>query len=149
MRLHNNCTITTKLFSFQDTKRQRNALIKADLKLIFVPLIFLLLRVWSFVIDIPAFYMPEEIWLKMRSTWTAAILSLLSVSPNHWSSQRLYVINSALCLGSQNLQKWSGKSVVSFPGLPAVQFKQSKTGQQEGLGTRLENLIVRVNITHV
>ena len=78
-----------------------------ELKLIFVPLIFLLPRVWSFVIDIPAFYMPEEIWLKMRSTWTAAILSLLSVSLNHWSSQRLYisyVINSALCLGSQNLQ---------------------------------------------
>ena len=77
------------IFSFQETKRQRNALIKADLKLIFVPLIFLLLRVWSFVIDIPAFYMSKEIWLHMRTTWTAAILSLLSVSLT------LYFVNIA------------------------------------------------------
>ena len=80
------------IFWFQETKRQRNALIKADLKLIFVPLIFLLLRVWSFVIDVPAFYMSKEIWLHMRTTWTAAILSLLSVSLT------LYVLVRALLL---------------------------------------------------
>jgi len=77
---------THNTLSHQVTKKRNGSLsllssvIRADLKLIFVPLIFLLLRIWSFIVDVPAFYLYEEAWLHFIRTWTTAILVLLSVS---------------------------------------------------------------------
>ena len=48
-----------------------------DLKLIFVPLIFLLLRIWSSIIDVPVFYLHDEEFTK---TPVNAALVLLAVS---------------------------------------------------------------------
>lgn len=50
-----------------------------DLKLIFVPLIFLLLRVWSAIIDVPQFNLSTADRDKFRETKANAAFVLLSV----------------------------------------------------------------------
>ena len=78
--------VHTHILSHQVAKKRNgshsllSSVIRADLKLIFVPLIFLLLRIWSFIVDIPAFYLYEEAWLEFRRGWITAVLVLLSVS---------------------------------------------------------------------
>lgn len=52
----------------------------ADLKLIFVPLIFLLLRMWSGILDVVLFYQSEQTRLKFRGTIWNAVFVALAVS---------------------------------------------------------------------
>lgn len=47
-----------------------------DIKLIFVPLIFVLLRMWSAIIDIPTFYDPSAKQLYGRATHTLVIVAV-------------------------------------------------------------------------
>ena len=53
-----------------------------DLKLIFVPLIFLLLRIWNAVIDVPVFYLSDEESSEFTRTQANAALVFLAVSLN-------------------------------------------------------------------
>ena len=52
----------------------------ADLKLMFVPLIFLLLRLWNGILDIVLFYMSEGTRLQFRGTIWNAVFVALAVS---------------------------------------------------------------------
>lgn len=52
----------------------------ADLKLVFVPLIFLLLRVWSVITDVSVYYLADSKREKFSRTNAAAIIGLLAVS---------------------------------------------------------------------
>ena len=54
-----------------------------DLKLIFVPLIFLLLRVWSAMIDIPVYFTPTKNE-EFRETEANAALVFVGVSASQW-----------------------------------------------------------------
>ena len=52
----------------------------ADLKLTFVPLIFLFLRMWGFILSIPHYYLPFSTKQRFRNTPYNAVLVLLAVS---------------------------------------------------------------------
>ena len=54
----------------------------ADFKLTFVPLIFLILRIWGFALSIPHYYLPVSTKEAFRKTTYNAILVLLAVSEN-------------------------------------------------------------------
>jgi hypothetical protein len=52
----------------------------ADFKLTFVPLIFLVLRIWGFILSIPHYYLPVSTKHAFRKTACNAVLVLLAVS---------------------------------------------------------------------
>ncbi len=51
-----------------------------DLKLIFIPLIFLLLRIWGAIVDIPSYYMSEHVREDFRKRHVVAVLIFFGVS---------------------------------------------------------------------
>lgn len=51
-----------------------------DIKLIFVPIMFLLLRMWSFVLDSVIVYTSDDVAEDFKNSRAAAALILLSVS---------------------------------------------------------------------
>ena len=52
----------------------------ADLKLVFIPLIFLILRVWDISLSFPLLYLPYGTRLSFRATLANAVLVLFAVS---------------------------------------------------------------------
>ncbi len=50
-----------------------------DRKLIFVPLIFMFLRVWSLVVDISIYYLPEDLSDNYRKSSASAVFGILEV----------------------------------------------------------------------
>ncbi len=59
----------------------------ADLKLIFVPLIYMLLRVWSVAVDVAIYYLPPDKRMDYRSSDVSAVLLFLVVS---WSGRAFW-----------------------------------------------------------
>ena len=55
---------------------------KGDVKLLFVPLIFFVLRIWSAIVDAVIFYSSSEsmIWERYRASTVAAAIIIISVS---------------------------------------------------------------------
>ena len=51
-----------------------------DVKLIFVPLVFMILRVWSIVVDVCVYYLPLETSVKFRHSYASAVFAILEVS---------------------------------------------------------------------
>ncbi len=60
--------------------RLQSAARTADLKLIFVPLIYMLLRVWSVAVDIAIYYLPAEQRMDYKSSDISIALLFLVVS---------------------------------------------------------------------
>ena len=50
------------------------------MKLIFVPLLFLIQRVWSAILDIPAYYLYGQNSDNFKELWINAVLVFLAVS---------------------------------------------------------------------
>lgn len=51
-----------------------------DIKLLIIPLMFLLLRVWNFALDVAIFYTPESAAEHFEQSHAAAALIMMSVS---------------------------------------------------------------------
>lgn len=52
----------------------------ADLKLIFIPLIYILLRIWSVAVSIAIYYLPDEQRMDYQSSKVSIALLFLVVS---------------------------------------------------------------------
>ena len=57
-----------------------NAVKLADMKLVFIPLVFILLRVWSVIVDPFIYFVDDDTRENFRMSPVAAILFLLRVS---------------------------------------------------------------------
>ena len=58
----------------------KNTPIFMDVKLLFVPLLFLLLRVWNFVLDCLLFYTKDDVAEDFKESVGIAFLIMMSVS---------------------------------------------------------------------
>ena len=54
-----------------------------DIKLLFIPVLFLLLRVWNFILDTWIIYTPDHEAEQFKASRTAAWLIVMSVSNHH------------------------------------------------------------------
>ena len=72
----------------------------ADFKLTFVPLIFLVLRMWGFILSIPHYYLPFSSKAAFRKTTYNAVLVLLAVSVHeHTPILRVYKMEDTSYMG--------------------------------------------------
>ena len=76
----------------RSTSSIQTGTVLADLKLIFVPLIFLLLRVWSVITDVSAYYLADSKREEFSNTHAAAIILLLAVSNYKYVTQSLWYL---------------------------------------------------------
>lgn len=51
-----------------------------DTKLLFVPVVFMVLRIWSIAVDICVYYLPDEAKCRFRENLISAVLSVLEAS---------------------------------------------------------------------
>ena len=71
----------TSLYPLQQGPLYRNQTKRTtDLKLIFVPLIFFLLRVWSAAIDVPIYFLSTSESEKFKMTAVAPAIVMIAVS---------------------------------------------------------------------
>lgn len=66
----------------------------ADRKLIFVPLIFMALRVWSLVVDMAVYYLPEEQSIDYRGSYASVVFGILEVWQSLWPARDSYLYTS-------------------------------------------------------
>lgn len=56
-----------------------DAVKSADVKFVFIPVVFILLRVWSIIVDPLDFFVSHDVRVKFRMTPISAVLVLLRV----------------------------------------------------------------------
>ena len=67
-----------------------------DVKLLFIPILFLLLRVWSFLLDAFVVYPSNHTAMKFKESTAAAVFIMMAVNTAHTYTAQHCVIHSTV-----------------------------------------------------